>query len=297
MSDPLMTMDEALIAALRAEPRASVLSLSRTTGFPRAVVAERMKTLLEAQDLRIVAAVHPQFSGHEVIAHVSVAAKGPTQPIVDLVSARDECVLVSVVAGSYDFIMEVRVRTHRELHTMLAEVRSQPDVARIDTVIYSRVYKGYLEHEKLERIPIDDVDRQLLGRLQADGRAGWQELAAAVGLSPSAARARVHRMLEARIVQIVVVQRRGRFGNVLTCGVGLTLDEDAGAVLPSLSEESFVEFAVSTIGRFDAIMTVQATSPPALYDTLESLRARPEIARIESWTHLRSIKEDYTRRL
>jgi DNA-binding Lrp family transcriptional regulator len=292
-----VNLDEALISALRAEPRASVLSLSRTTGFPRAVIAERLKNLLEARDLRIVAAVHPQFSGHEVIAHVSVAARGPIQPIVDLVSARDECVLVSVVAGSYDFIMEVRVRTHRELHTMLAEVRSQPAVARIDTVIYSTVYKGYLEHEKLEQIEIDDVDRQLLRRLQADGRAGWQELAAVVGLSPSAARARVHRMLDARIVQIVVVQRRGQFGNVLTCGVGLTLDEDAGAVLPQLCEEKFVEFAVSTIGRFDAIMTVQAPSPPALYDTLESLRARPQIARIESWTHLRSIKEDYTRRL
>ncbi|MGO1543188.1 MAG: Lrp/AsnC family transcriptional regulator [Gulosibacter sp.] len=290
-------LDERLIAALTEDPRASVLALSRTTGFSRAAISSRLHEMIESADIRIVGVVHPQLSGHGIMAHISVSTNGPIAAILDQIQAREETVFLTIVAGAYDFVFEYRVRTHEELYSLIADVRADDAVSRVDTLIYSTVVKGYLEEERFTPIPIDSIDRQLLEELQIDGRMSWQLLAESVELSPSAARARVHRMLDAGIAQITVLRERSRYGQVLTCGVGLTLSADALQVLPDLRDKLPIDFAVATIGRFDALVTIRTTSLASLHEALESIRAHSAVRRVEAWTHLQAIKEDFTRRL
>lgn len=289
-----LSLDRRLVRVLHADPRASVVALAAAIHEPRAVVAERLRALIDSGAIRVVAAVHPHFSGLQVIAHVSVATRGPVSAVASLVASWPEAVLVSVVAGVYDFITELRVRTQEDLGALLARVRRHPEVARIDTVVYAGVAKGLLEHDAFEPLRVDEIDRALLRGLQADGRVGWQELAAQVGRSSSTVRARVHRMLQARIARLVVVQERGHFGHQLTVGVGMSLRADATQVLERLRDDEHVEFATATIGRFDAVATLRGASPVELDTALERLRASPEVAALEAWAHLRSVKEDYT---
>lgn len=290
-------IDEKLVDALRQDPRASVLSLSRNTGLPRALIAARLKELIDDEHVLIKGVMHPQFLGPTIIAHASVTTVGPVDPVARMVSELPETHFVSIIAGEFDFIFESRVTNNEQLHALLARVRSHPNVAQVNTIIFSTVFKGYLEHNPLTPINIDDVDRVLLDELEVDGRRSWQDLAQAVELSPSAVRARVHRMLDAGIAQIIVVQERGRFGPAITCGVGLTLNTDAASVLPRLCQERYVEFAVSTVGRYDALMTLRASTPHELFESFEAVRAYPEVTRMESWAHLYALKEDYTRRI
>ena len=49
---------------------------------------------------------------------------------------------------------------------------------------------------------LDEIDRRLIAELVADGRATYAALAERVGLSPAAARARVQRLLDERIVTV-----------------------------------------------------------------------------------------------
>jgi Lrp/AsnC family transcriptional regulator, leucine-responsive regulatory protein len=49
-------------------------------------------------------------------------------------------------------------------------------------------------------VALDTIDRRLLGALQANGRATFDELAAAVGLSPSATLRRVRRLEDAGVI-------------------------------------------------------------------------------------------------
>lgn len=289
-----LDLDRRLVRALHEDPRASVVGLAQTIHEPRAVVGERLRALIGSGAIRVVAAVHPHFAGLQVLAHVSVATQGPVAGVAALVAAWPQTVLVSIVGGAHDFIMEVRVRTHEELQALLSRVRRHPAVARTSTVIYTGVFKGFLEHDTYEPLTIDATDRALLRRLQRDGRASWQDLAAEVGRSPSAVRARVQRMLRARIVRLAVVQERGHFGRLLTMGVGLTLRADATGVLGELQHLEEVEFAAATIGRFDAVVTLRGASPVELDTALERLRSLPEVTAVEAWAHLRSVKEDYT---
>ncbi|MDJ1371401.1 Lrp/AsnC family transcriptional regulator [Gulosibacter molinativorax] len=297
MSEPLVELDERLVTALRSDPRASMISIAKDIGAPRSLVTSRLRQMFDDGELRVVAALHPEFSGKNVIAHVSVRTHGPIEPVLEMVSERKDAVFVSVTSGAHDFIFEARAETHAQLDELLAEVRARPEVARINSLVYSRVYKGYLEHETLAPIQIDEVDSELLRHLELDGRTSWQDLAEEVGLSGSAVRVRVNRLLDAHLAKIVVVQDRGRLGQVLTSGVGLTLHGSAEDALPEFGRLPFVEFAVSTIGRFDAVMTVRATSAGGLHAAFETLRAHPSVHGFESWTHLKSVKEDPTRRI
>ena len=64
---------------------------------------------------------------------------------------------------------------------------------------------------------LDKLDRQILCSLQADGRATYEQLAAQVGLSPSAVLRRVKRLEDSRVIDRYVALIKPE-----TVGLGLT---------------------------------------------------------------------------
>lgn len=289
-------IDQRIVDVLREAPRASVVAISEAVFAPRAVVAERLQTMMDSGDLRVVMTMHPGFTGVNVIAHISVSTSGPVQDIAELMASWEESVLVSVVIGPSDLIAEIRVSTHTELQSVLNRLRRHDHVRHLSTLVYSDVVKGYLEHEQYEPITIDEVDRKLLGLLEHDGRASWKYLAEKTGKSPSALRRRVQRIQQSGIARLVVVEGRGRDGRNNSVGVGLTLSDDATVVLEAFKQAPNVEFATATIGKFDAVMTIRGASPRDLEASLERVRAVPGVVGLESWFHVRAVKESYALR-
>lgn len=294
--DSIDSFDKQLVDALRGSPRASVVELATRLLAPRAIVAQRLRSLLESKVVRVVATVHPVFTGLNFIGHLSVSASGPVRELAAMVSGWEECVLVSITAGEFAFIAEVRVRDQSQLQHLLARLRAASGVVRINTVIYTDIIKGNLEHRPFTPVKIDDVDRRLLTELEHDGRLSWKELSERVGMSPSAVRNRVHRILDAGVARVVVVQKRGYGGATVTAGVGLILRGDSLGTLKCIADLAGVEFAVATVGSFDAIVTVRGTTPMDLDQVLDSIRSLAGVAELKSWFHLRSVKEDYARR-
>lgn len=288
-------IDESLVEQLRQDPRASIVTLAQRLYAPRAVVSERLRYLTSHDLIRVVAAVHPGFLGLSVIAHVSISTSGPTQDVTELLVEWDSCVLVSITAGEYDIVAELRVSDQAELQRELDELRAHPSVVRCNTVLYTEIIQGNVEHKQHADIVVDDIDRQLLTALVDDGRAGWKDLAAATGKSPSAVRNRVQRLLDARIAHIVVVQQRGSGSNQVSAGVGVTIHGDSKATLTRLITIEGIEFAATCIGRFDAVLTVRGSTPMAIERSLEKVRADEGVQSLVTWLHLRSAKVDYAR--
>lgn len=288
-------IDERLVEELRQDPRVSIVSLAQRLYVPRAAVSARLRYLTSHDLIRVVAAVHPGFLGLSVIAHVSISTSGPTEEVTRMLVEWDSCVLVSITAGEYDVVAELRVSTHRELQRELDQLRAHPTVVRCNTVLYTEIIQGNVEHEQHADIGVDQVDRQLLSALIDDGRMGWKALAEKTGKSPSAVRNRVQRLLDARIVQIVVVQQRGSGSNQVSAGVGVTLHEDSRTTLERLITIDGIEFAAACIGRFDAVLTVRGSTPMAIERSLERVRADAGVRSLVTWLHLRSAKVDYAR--
>ena len=77
---------------------------------------------------------------------------------------------------------------------------------------------------------IDRLDREILRRLQANGRASYEDIAAAVGLSPSAVLRRVRRLEEAGVIErYVALVRPSRVGLGLTAYVNVRLEKHSGS--------------------------------------------------------------------
>lgn len=286
--------DAALIRALHAAPRASVSELAAAVNETRAAVSLRLRELRDSGAIRITGAVNPGYLGLSVIAHVSVACHSSMEEAAALAQTHDEVVLVSAVSGEYHFVMEVRVRTHDHLHTLLTRFRELPSVARLSTIIYSRVIRGAIAHDSFDPVTIDDVDTRIIGLLRDDGRASFRFMSDVVGLSPSAVRARVQRLLDSRVLKVGVVEARGSLGARMLMGVGLGIGPGGDRIAEFLHDCEFVDFAAETVGPYDAIATISGATPIALLEGAEHLRRLPGVTRTTTWAHLKSIKEDYS---
>ncbi|RIK43536.1 MAG: hypothetical protein DCC58_09515 [Chloroflexi bacterium] len=91
---------------------------------------------------------------------------------------------------------------------------------------------------------LDENDRLLIGLLQANARASYQELAEASGLSASTARRRVERLLDSGVLRLVAVPNWPKFGISFTAFLAISVDlprlRSVGLELAAMDEVCFV---------------------------------------------------------
>jgi Lrp/AsnC family transcriptional regulator for asnA, asnC and gidA len=113
---------------------------------------------------------------------------------------------------------------------------------------------------------VDEIDRAILRELQTDGRIAYADLGPKVGLSASAARQRLQRLLDSRAVQVVGVTDPMAMGGQAMALLGIGADGDPRAVADALAERPEVVYSVLTSGGFDLFAEVVAPGPKALLD-------------------------------
>jgi Lrp/AsnC family transcriptional regulator for asnA, asnC and gidA len=138
----------------------------------------------------------------------------------------------------------------------------------------------------ITRIPLDDIDHQLIGLLQRDGRASYAELAPAVGLSAPAVRQRVQRLIEGGVVQIVAVTDPLALGLPVMALVGIKVSGDALAVADALGTIPRVIYVVVTGGAYDVFAEVVCEDMAELFEVI-NLQIRPMygVATVESFPY------------
>ncbi|MFF4803209.1 Lrp/AsnC family transcriptional regulator [Streptomyces sp. NPDC001351] len=113
---------------------------------------------------------------------------------------------------------------------------------------------------------MDDIDRAILRELQTDGRIAYADLGPKVGLSASAARQRLQRLLDTKAVQVVGVTDPMSMGGQAMALLGIGVDGDPRAVADELAARSEVVYAVLTSGGFDLFAEVVTSGPRELLD-------------------------------
>ncbi|MEU4167189.1 Lrp/AsnC family transcriptional regulator [Streptomyces sp. NPDC026665] len=113
---------------------------------------------------------------------------------------------------------------------------------------------------------MDEIDRAILRELQIDGRIAYAELGPKVGLSASAARQRLQRLLDSQAVQVVGVTDPMGMGGQAMALLGIAVDGDPRAVADTLAERPEVVYQVLTSGGFDLFAEVVCPGPRDLLD-------------------------------
>ncbi|WP_053387658.1 Lrp/AsnC family transcriptional regulator [Leucobacter japonicus] len=289
--------DAALIRALQSDGRASTQALAVQLGVTRDFIAARLRLLTESGGLRIVAALDPGFVGHNLLVHAKAEVDGPVAPIARRIAELPDAVFVSMASGPLPLVFETRHGDSSELHDVLDLVRALPGVRRVIVSTYVEVFKGFFVSEDKRDIALDRIDYELIAVLQQDGRTSYRALAETVHLSPSSARARVHRLIDAGVIRISTIKSGGILRSRIAIGVGITVNGDPAAVRQYIVDSPDIDFAVRAHGSFDFIATMVGPSPAHLLSVMDAMRALPGVSALDSWTHYDVIKEDYARTL
>ncbi|MFF3596923.1 Lrp/AsnC family transcriptional regulator [Kitasatospora indigofera] len=322
----LDAFDAALVRELQQDGRVSYQRLAESLGVSREAARARVHRLLESGTVRVVGIVRPWVVGIGAVAHVSLDVEGPGRPAAEVAAARPASSFVSCTAGARAVVAELRVADEAALEREFAVLRSAPGVRGIEVFRCTRLVRDAYSPAadpagareagaevapavpatdpaapavpaapSVERPPaVDEVDRTLLGLLQADGRASFAALAERVGLSQPATRARVLRLLQSGAVHVTGLVDSRAVGVREAVGVGLTVRGGASAAAAAAARLPGINYLAAGYGRFDVVCGVDASDRPALLATLDALRASAGVVRLESWYHLEIVKESYT---
>jgi Lrp/AsnC family transcriptional regulator for asnA, asnC and gidA len=262
---PLSEVDRALIRCLQADGRRPFAVIARELQLPEKSVRRRVHELLERRVIRIATVADPAVLGYTVGALVGVQVDGQRgiRPVVASLAELD-CVDYAVVTtGRYDALVEVLCRDNAELLSTVDEsFVSAPGVRRAEVFPYLRLHyqepawdatRVKRNRDPGPRTQLDDVGRQIVAGLNADGRVPFGTLGETLGMSESQVRKRVSRLVDTGVIRITALAdpRSLGFGTqawiAIRCRPGHGVADLAGKLtrLPSIA------YVVACAGRFD----------------------------------------------
>ena len=128
---------------------------------------------------------------------------------------------------------------------------------------------------------MEQINRQILTLLAADGRMSFTELARQTGLSVSAAQQRVRRLEERGVIKgYAAVINPDDAGLPLTAFVSITPFDPASAddAPQRLEHLAAIEACHSVAGEESYLLKVRVASPAALEDLLSAIRAAASVS-------------------
>jgi DNA-binding Lrp family transcriptional regulator len=138
----LDALDLALVTAVRENPRAGVLELSRVTQVARATAESRLRRMEQAgvitgygPDIDVTAA------GFSVLAFVTLEiAQGALSAVQADLAAIPAVLEAYAITGSADVVCKVAATSHADLQQVLLRIDSSPSVARsMSAIVLSTV--------------------------------------------------------------------------------------------------------------------------------------------------------------
>ena len=142
---------------------------------------------------------------------------------------------------------------------------------------------------------VSELDKRIIEHLQQDGRRPFTQIAAELGVSEAAVRARTNRLVERGILQIVGVTDPLKLGFQQMAMVGIRCERDRlVSVAEAVSAFPEVDYVVITAGTYDVLIEVVCEDNAALLDFLaEKLRAIEGVRDTETFVYLRMVKQTY----
>ena len=142
-------------------------------------------------------------------------------------------------------------------------------------------------------VALDDISKQIVEQLQQDGRRAYAAIAKAVGLSEAAARARVQKLLDSEVMQVVAVTDPTQVGFTRQAMIGVRTEGDPMKVGDRLAEVPEVDYVVTTAGSFDLLVEVVCEDDPHLLDVIRQVRELEGVVSSETFVYLKLNKQHY----
>lgn len=140
---------------------------------------------------------------------------------------------------------------------------------------------------------VDAVSKAIIEQLQEDGRRSYPAIGKAVGLSEAAVRARVQKLIDSGVVQIVAVTDPMQLGFSRQAMLGIKANNEVLAVADRIAAFDQVDYCVATAGTFDILAEIICGNDDDLLLLVDRIRSLPGVLSTETLMYLSLRKQDY----
>jgi len=142
---------------------------------------------------------------------------------------------------------------------------------------------------------VSALDKRIIEHLQQDGRRPFTQIAADLGVSEAAVRARTNRLVERGVLQVVGVTDPLRLGFQQMAMIGIRCERDKLVeVSERIADMPEVDYVVITAGTYDLLIETVCEDNEALLRFLaEKLRQIDGVRDTETFVYLRMVKQTY----
>lgn len=138
---------------------------------------------------------------------------------------------------------------------------------------------------------MDEVDEAIVALLEVDGRLTHRDVARAIGLSRSAAAARVQRLLTSGQVVVRGVVHPAVIGRGSLAHVGLAVRGRAAPLAAEIARRDDVPFLSLTSGQYGLVAEVRAASPRDVDRTISELRSMDGVMGVDTLTYVEVVRD------
>ena len=142
-------------------------------------------------------------------------------------------------------------------------------------------------------VKLDPVNRRVIEILQREGRTPFTSIARELGISEAAVRARVQRLTDAGVLDVVAVTNPLKLGFDVMALVGVQANSDLGRVADVVSEWAETSYVVITSGSYDLLVEVVCEHNRHLLDVVQRLREIDGVKSTETFMYLDMVKMTY----
>ncbi|WP_131822868.1 AsnC family transcriptional regulator, partial [Mycobacteroides chelonae] len=138
---------------------------------------------------------------------------------------------------------------------------------------------------------MDEIDERIVALLEIDGRLSHRDIAQEVGLSRSAAAARIHRLLSSGEVEVRGVVHPAVIGRGALAHVGITVDGPAVEIAAQIARRDDIPFLSVTTGQYGLVAEIRAGSAHDIDKGVSELRALEAVVGIDTLTYIEVVRD------
>jgi Lrp/AsnC family transcriptional regulator for asnA, asnC and gidA len=141
---------------------------------------------------------------------------------------------------------------------------------------------------------LDAVDRRIIESLQTDGRRAFTALAREAGVSEAAVRARVRRLKDAGVIDVVAVTNPLMVGFDVMAIVGIRANSNLEQIADAVSAWDETSYVVILSGSFDLMVEIVCADNHHLLELVQRIREVPGVTATETFMYLDLHKQTFS---
>jgi Lrp/AsnC family transcriptional regulator for asnA, asnC and gidA len=141
--------------------------------------------------------------------------------------------------------------------------------------------------------PLDGINRRIVEILQNEGRCPFTTIAGEVGISETAVRARVRRLTDAGVLDVVAVTNPLKLGFDVMAIVAVQANSHLDDVAREVSSWRETSYVVITSGSYDLLVEVVCEHNRHLLELVQRMRDIDGVKSTETFMYLEMVKMTY----